>query len=309
MAELNKALQSILHQSEFPNEIVIVDNSADNRTEAFVKRMSSVFQRNNIDLRYTRNKELSLTVSRNIGVKLSKGDIVFFMDDDVVLEKRYIKNILMVYEKYPSALGVEGRVGNWRIFSRKDRLLWFLRRLFFLFSFEANRCRVLTSGYNTYPVPLTEITKCQWLSGTSSYRSNVFRNFQFDERLRRWAFKEDVDFSYRIYKSSPGRLYITPNAIYFHEYSDQARFPKKAVRYMMTVYSAYFFYKNIKQTLGAKYCFALSLIFGFMVDSIMSRGKSSKYDALSIMYMLSNIRQIRKGDLRFFDDFLDDIKA
>ncbi len=306
LADLQSALESILNQTKLPIEVIVVDSSDGNETELLVKRFYHVFSERNVDLRYTRNdRELSLTVSRNIGVKISKGEIIFFMDDDVVLEKDYVRSIISVYETYPSALGVEGKAHNWQPPSTKiDRLIWFFKKSFFLFAFEIDRCRVLQSGNNTYPIPLTKIINCQWLSGTSSYRHSVFNNFEFDEKLKRWAYKEDEDFSYRVYRKNPDSLFITPEATYVHNYSVHGRFSERTVRYMLAVYGAYFFYKNIKQTNGAKFSFALSLFFGIAIDSLMSKGKSLKNDIKANIYMFNNIAQIKKGNLNFFDNFL-----
>jgi glucosyl-dolichyl phosphate glucuronosyltransferase len=305
VADLGEALCSILDQTELPLEVLVVDSSNNNETETYIEGMSVVFKQKNVILRYVRNKrELSLTISRNIGASLSTAEIVFFMDDDIILDKNYVKNILKVYESHPTVKGVEGLAINWQLSSRIDNLLWEMRRFFFLFSFERNNCRVLKSGNNTYPVPLTKIVECQWLCGVCSYRREVFEKFQFDERLKRWAFKEDEDFSYRVYGEYPGSLLITPEATFFHKYSDRARSSNKKVRYMIVIYGAYFFYKNMPQTIGNKLCFVISLIFGFAIENLKPTCETVKQDFLSIVYMFVHLKQIKRGDLQFFDNFL-----
>ena len=80
-----------------------------------------------------------------------------------------------------------------------------------------NQNLVLPSLQHVYAHPLTQIVPCQWLNGgVCSYRKEVFKEFQFDERLKGIACGEDLDFSYRIYLKHPYSLYQTPLAKCIH---------------------------------------------------------------------------------------------
>ncbi|MEM1585977.1 MAG: glycosyltransferase family A protein, partial [Candidatus Bathyarchaeia archaeon] len=78
----------------------------------------------------------SSATARNIGARVAKGDIVLFLDSDVILLEDYIENILEVFENHPHVLGVQG----FEIRKKKGSLnsllifLWhqFLRGVFFL---------------------------------------------------------------------------------------------------------------------------------------------------------------------------------
>jgi cellulose synthase/poly-beta-1,6-N-acetylglucosamine synthase-like glycosyltransferase len=48
-------------------------------------------------------------------VENSKGDIVLFLDSDVVLEKNFIEEVLRVFKERPDAIGVAGYITNIRI--------------------------------------------------------------------------------------------------------------------------------------------------------------------------------------------------
>jgi glycosyltransferase involved in cell wall biosynthesis len=296
--ELKKALSSILNQTKMPIEVIVVDSSPNSETESTVMRMTDLMLAKNVNLRYLRNNiMLSAAVSRNMGVDAAKGDVIFFMDDDVLPERDYIRNILKVYDAYPVALGVEGRIEfqpvqliAWRLNSRIGHAINLFKKSFFLNSFETNRCRVLPSGNNTSPVPLTRMINCDWLSGVGSYKRKIFASFRFDEKLKRWSFGEDVDFSFRVSKRYPNSLFRTPEARYFHNFSQTARLPSKTV-----------FYKNIGQSISINIFFVLSLIGSLVLDSTVSRGKSMKYHLSSYIYTLMNLPSIKKGDLSFFD--------
>lgn len=78
-----KAVNSLLSQSILPFEIIVVDDAS-----------SRTFEFNHSLVRVFRNQfELGLSASRNIGVKLSKGDIIAFIDDDAIADSDWIKNM------------------------------------------------------------------------------------------------------------------------------------------------------------------------------------------------------------------------
>lgn len=154
---------------------------------------------------------------------------------------------------------------------------------------------------------------CQWLSGTNqSYRRIVFKDFKFDEKLKFYSFTEDMDFSYRLYKSYPNSLFMTPGAKVIHKESKVSRANGKNQIYMMTVYRSYFFYKNVKQTFVNLFIFVWSKIVRLVVD--MGLGFWKKKTRVEIQrirlllesyaYTLRHLEHIRKGNLDFFDRYL-----
>src|SRR5204862_427526 len=71
-------LRHLEHQSMAPHEIVIVDQSVepDHRVAAYAEAHPIV--------RYHRIPERGLPNARNVGVGLSRGDVVLFLDDDSI---------------------------------------------------------------------------------------------------------------------------------------------------------------------------------------------------------------------------------
>jgi GT2 family glycosyltransferase len=98
---LVRLIQSIL-QSDYPKEkieIVVVDDFSEDGTFAEVKRLFP-------DVKVLRNeKELFVSASRNIGVSVSKGDFILFVDDDNVVEEGMIKQLIS-YMKSHEDVGV-----------------------------------------------------------------------------------------------------------------------------------------------------------------------------------------------------------
>ena len=303
---LDECLDSIISQTILPKEVIIVDDSDNNGIENLIAHRKDQFNENNITLKYIRNKkEKSLAIARNIGIEYAAGDTILFLDDDVVLDKAYISEILSVYDEYPNAFGVQGYITNSNLSNFRNRI----NRLFFLGYHEKSKCRVLPSTYTSYPFLLNGIIPCQWLSGSNqSYKKAILENFKYDENLKRYSYKEDVDLSYRIYKQYPDSLYITPYARLIHNVSQEARLPNKKLSYMQQIYPLYFFYKNIDQNIKNKLIFLWSsigrLIMSFgelIIRHSNEKLLKLKYIIEAYIICMRHLKKIKKGDLEFFN--------
>ena len=107
---LLQLLQSVIGQTVYPDEIIIVDGSLNQDTETVLNQ--NPFR--NLHYHLVATEHRGLTKQRNYVVgKLNEGiDIVCFLDDDTVLEKDYFEQILKTYTDYPQALGVGGYICN-----------------------------------------------------------------------------------------------------------------------------------------------------------------------------------------------------
>ena len=293
MHDLNTCLDSVFTQTSLPEEIIIVDDSDNNEIEQLIQRRQVEFKNIKIVLKYFKNeREKSKTISRNLGVNKAISDIVLFLDSDVILENKYVEEILKIYKKKPDIIGVQGDITNGCKFTRLNRLL---RRLFFQSYIEKNKCRILASVMTTYPYELDHIVSCEWLSGANcSFRKEIFNDFIFDEKINRY---EDIDFSYRIFKRYPSSLFMTPYAKLIHTVSKTGRLPKKESIYLNEVNRLYFFYKNIDQTFINNIIFFWSCI-GFIIFNY--KNINLKQFICAYLYALKHLSEIKKGDLSFF---------
>ena len=317
---LRETLESVLIQTVHPKEIVIIDNNPNQKIEETAIFLRDQFQRKSMKLIYVRNpRGKSLTVARNVGIDCSIGRIVLFLDDDVVLDKEYLSEILRVHEMFPNAKGVQG---FWKLNTAtttlRFRLMNSFNRIFFLLSYDEDNCNVLPSYGHTYPHTLTRIINCQYLSGCNqSYNRSVFAELRFDEKLKRYSFGEDLDFSYRIYKKYPHDLLMTPYARLIHKASTATKSPSIRSVYMKVVYSYYFFYKNIEQSNRNKLIFSWSRVGELLAQlspfSLQPVNKRKKFPLSGIGYFiraqilcLRHEKEIREGDLKFVDNYIDD---
>jgi glycosyltransferase involved in cell wall biosynthesis len=308
--DLIEVLNSILCQSVLPLEVIIVDDSDNDQIFQAIIKIKPEFLQKNTDLVYLKNSngQKSITIARNIGMNAAIGDIILFLDDDVILDQEYTKKILDVFNKFPEAVGVQGFITNFPLLFR-SKYLNSLARIFLLGFIEKDQCRVLASTNLTYPSELTAIRPCEWLSGANhAYKKESIKMFNFDEKLLKYAFKEDFDFSYRVGKKYGKVLYISPYAMLTHKISSSSRMPDKIRTYMEYSHNFYLFFKNMDPDLIRTFQFFWS-IFGYLVVSLpfavfSDLNKNTKeqciqwlYNFKGIIFSLNHIRDFKKGDL------------
>jgi len=309
--DLRRCLDSILVQTVLPNEVLIVDDSDRDRDEVIksVERVVLAFHHKNIYLKYFRNdRGKALTIAKNLGIEKSSGDIISFLDDDVILDRKYYEEILKIYEQYPHALGVEGKVVETKKKGLSFIVAEILGRLFYLGYREKNKCRMLPSLGNTYLLE-DRTVNCEWISGASTYRKKVFNEFKYDENLLKYSWGEDQDLSYRIFKKYPSSLYVAPQAKYVHKVSPTGRIAKREVVHMGEIYYLYLFYKIIDQSLKNKAIYLWSRV-GITIFKVISL-LALRISVMEIVYLfqafaicIRHLREIKNGDLAFFNDTL-----
>ena len=92
--DLAACLASLAAQTRPPDELVVVDASDDERNARCIETWAAA--RALPAARVVRTAP-GLTRQRNIGVAHARGDVLTFLDDDVVLEPGYLAAIAAVY--------------------------------------------------------------------------------------------------------------------------------------------------------------------------------------------------------------------
>ena len=280
--DLREALESIYHQTSPPIEVLVVDDSTTDQSRKIILDEAQRFANKSISLRHIRNyKDRGTTVARNIGAFSSKGSIIQFIDDDVILDKDYLKVILDLYRDHPNAMGAHAFIHPTVHMSRWKRFTNSIDRMFFL-QCRHNDCGGVTRSFNpVVPAYLNGTIKCQWLNGCNlSCRREVFEHIRFDENLKRYAYGEDLDFSYRLWRIFPGSLYMTPDAHLVHKMSGVSRLPPKELSILWLVNHEYLFRKNFEQTIMNRAIFHWSEFGKILTDCLQGIKKRSMTSAV-----------------------------
>jgi GT2 family glycosyltransferase len=258
--DLSNLLGSLLNQTVKPSEVIIVDDTPTAEIRNVCEASEIKFSKADIQLFYIRNpRERSSAIAKNVGSNLARGDIILFLDSDVILYPDCIEAILDVFKRYPNAFVV----GGWTVYPPFPRTgmryhsLQTLRKLFFLYHYGIESC-----NYPEYPITLTRTINCNWLSSVCmAIKRCLLKEFQFDENLREYAYMEDVLFSRSIAKRYSDRLFITPFARCIHKVSPKGREESSRLRKRKLQYRKYVWTK----LLGSKGL----LLFGWQILGLM----------------------------------------
>ena len=266
--ELKNCIKSILEQTVKPYELIVVDDG--NLSELPVKKEC---QEKEIHYIYFKKDKPGLTESRNKGIGLASGDIIFFFDDDVVLFPDYISEILSIYQKDKD--GIVGGVGGEVVNRKPLKIRTCLRRLFDIFFLVTgfNEGKVLPSGfcvnYGDTEFTIKKIKKVDFLSGgVCSFRKEVFKEFLFNsEKYLGYGLGEDIEFSYRVSKKYT--LIFNPKARLLHLDS-----PKMSIDDMregrMYMMNRYIFFSEYVKKGWWSWLFFYYALFGYISIRIIS---------------------------------------
>jgi cellulose synthase/poly-beta-1,6-N-acetylglucosamine synthase-like glycosyltransferase len=237
--DLAELFESILIQTIMPLEVIVVDDTPTNEIKALCEDYGVKFKLLDIELTYVKNlKERSSAIARNIGAKMTKGDIIMFFDSDIVIYPNYMENILDAFQNYPNALGVQGWVPNIREL-KTHPLVKSIEMIFDVYDVHDKFVKDQFK-YNRYPTTLTRIINCEHLEGaTMSFKRQVLKEFQFDENLKKYSYLEDMLFGCSVRKRYPNSLYMTPYAKYIHKWNPEGRLEAKELKKLKRTYTQY----------------------------------------------------------------------
>lgn len=261
--DLAKFLDSLGSQTRMPDELIIVDASQNDDTKNMLEQKSNQLP---FDVIYKRTTP-GLTKQRNTGIGLSKGNHIFFFDDDVVLDSEYIRIIEDTFAEHKEVKlgGITGRATNMELtFKVWERIF---RKVFFLPDLVQGK--VKPSGFPSHKLD-EKPAFVELLSGFNMvYPRSIFAQYQFDEVLTAYSYMEDVDFSSRVGKEN--LLYYQPKAKLEHYPTTYKLYDSRALRKMMIQNHRYLFKKNQPQDLWHVLSHWLSILGVFLYNVLIQR--------------------------------------
>ena len=86
---LNRTLESI-EKCKYDDlyEIIVVDNGSSDATHSVCEK-----KKKNLPIRYIYDERPGLHVGRNVGYQQSKGEILVYLDDDVILQEQFLQTV------------------------------------------------------------------------------------------------------------------------------------------------------------------------------------------------------------------------
>jgi GT2 family glycosyltransferase len=191
---LSKCLESIQRYAP-RSEIIVIGQRDDTPTRSIVlQKFPSV--------RYLESEEASAVVKRNIGIVHASNEILIFVDDDVVVESTWLKNLLRHYGD-DSVGGVGGKVKIPGIEARRSDY----------------KTGIIEDGFvigNWNPRAMQAFEVQHLLGCNMSFRrAPILRLGGFDNFFRLYNFREETDLCLRIGLLG-FRLVFDPEASLYH---------------------------------------------------------------------------------------------
>ncbi len=262
--DFKELVQSLAIQTRPIDELIVVDASDTNDLVDYCESLVGHFQ-----IRCFRTSP-GVTRQRNFGVRHSTGHLLFFLDDDVVLEPNYIEQILRVFET-----DIDRKIGAvmGRILVSKDWLVksspsvkirhWLKSALADIFlQIKSGDGRFRYSGFSTHPQDMTDSCYVECLSvGCTAFRREVFQKVTFDENLakRGYSYMDDVDLSKQLLDTGY-KVFYQARARLLHKRSPGGRLSRFEIYRMVVLHHNYLFHKNWPQTPFRKLAFWWSVI-------------------------------------------------
>ena len=250
---LQKLLKSVKVQTTFPTEILIIDGSTNTSTQTMIYKNEI----KNLKYFLVSNKNRGLTKQRNFGIsKVSKtSEVVFFVDDDTILENNYFEESIKTFNSDSLIVGVGGvaiNENNWKIIDNKKNYNKNIYYKFENYIYPEGQRNVLRNYLNlssnlgpgkmpsfshgrTCGFPLNGKTyEVDLLIGMSfSFRRIVFENINFSTYFEGYGLYEDADYSIRALKFGKNVINTKAQLQHFHNPSgrpNQYKYGKMVVK-------------------------------------------------------------------------------
>jgi len=232
---LRRCIEAILNQSVKVDEIIVVDTPSNDGTREMIE--TSYPQVKYIDVKGRNN----VLIQRSAGLMFAKNDVVIFIDDDVIVEKNCIENLVM-YLRHEEVVAVGGieRVLNK---SLKRQRLQDIGRV--------SRFGFLRTGFELVnkPIYVDHLrTACIALKRSKIQEIGGFDSFYISDKLVGYDYRADSDLCFRLRKRGY-KIVLNPHAKYTHvrlpkPYTDEQR--KKGFYYVAMRNTIYFMLKNFE---------------------------------------------------------------
>ena len=291
--EIVAAVESLIRQKRLPDELIVVDSGEGDSLETTLResiagRFPFVYERSSSGLPRQRNR----------GVALATGELLLFLDDDVILDEAYIGEITGFFERDTERRfhGAQGAIttksltagGSYRWRGGLRRLAGgFVRKVFLLPGVadgKFKRSGFITIAGGDQPREIDFVA-----GGCMSFRREVFDEIAFDEHLTDYAWMEDLDIS-RQFKERGYRAYYWPHASLVHYVTPSSRTAPFDLGRMMARNQHYLFKKHSDGSWGDTAAFWWSCL----GQVLWSFGRGDR--RLAASYALEMWRIISRGN-------------
>ena len=195
--DLSACVTSIARQRLLPVEVLVVDDGE--ISQGVRAAIEGELSRAGISFRYFKKDKPGSAESKNLGAGEAIGELVLFLDDDVVLEADYIRSLSRIWERQADEKMLAGVCGVIRNATAKHFPERVFDRVFCLHS--SRPWSILAWGFQTWDYGLRGEQEVQWTPcGLTSFRREVLQRYQFRALEQGRTALEDLDFCWRLFR-------------------------------------------------------------------------------------------------------------
>ncbi|MGC9031775.1 MAG: glycosyltransferase family 2 protein, partial [Minisyncoccia bacterium] len=222
---LERSIKSVLEQSYQNFELIIINDGSNDETEEKVKEYQKLDRR----IKYLKNKKnLGLSVARNIGIQLSKGEFIGFQDDDDFWLKRKLEKQVRVLNSLPESFALVFTA--WYRWENKKKI-YFPQKKYDLKNIQK---LLLSQGYSM-PTPSMLIKKSALFeTGFFDEKLKMLEDLELAIRLSDRYFFQFIEEPLFIYFSTPrslssqrGKIYLETKKYIFEKHFEKIKKDKK----------------------------------------------------------------------------------
>lgn len=291
---LKATLDSFFNGDVLPAQVVVVDQSNDENAKK-TKNVCDKYS-DKAQIKYVYQERPSSTEARNNAYNYASGEIIVFSDDDVLVYKNTLKNVVSVMQRNEVAM-IAGIDDNSSASSTNIGYLLGTK------SYKNRKIgHVTLSMLGRYPDNIKGEIETQWAMGYFFVvRKSLLDkwNIRWDENLTSYAYAEDLDFSFSYYKKAKSenlKCVINEQVRVKHCVSKEYRTPSTKSTYMYVVNRYYLSYKHnmgFRSRLAMKWC-----NFWRLVERTVK--KECPADMWKAMVFVSrNRKDVRQGKIKY----------
>jgi len=266
--DLKECLRSIFDLRARPYEVIVVDSSSMDATE----RLKDCFP-----IKFVSTGERDRQLARNLGISMASGNVVAFLDDDVVVCREWLTEIAKSYVN-ESIGGVGGRA------------IPYATSKFYVKPHRHDIGKVFSYGLviGNFDIPSESLVEVDSFIGCNmSFRRELLLKVGgFDKNYKGTGYRDDTDLCIRISRLGYKLLYNS-KALVWHKFMGKHVGRKWSYWYVRN--HVYFYFKNlfIQYRLG----FPMFLYYMFMPprDYILKSGVKVKIEPILILNVLTGL--------------------
>ena len=237
------SLPSLAKQDFKDFEVIIWDASDNDKSKIVVENF--IQSHPDMIVRYFKAPRVGLASQRNDAVKVAKGDIIFFIDDDSEVSSDGLSALNETFN-IKDIVGVALPLKSTNILYNGVRaiVIKVILKIFFMGNMTSTKSRVYLSGQCDDQFQFSGYV-AHMAGGDMAFKREVFKDHYFEEGLQRfggYALYEDVQFTQKLYREGK-KLFISDHGYVFHHQAEGGRLQQDAY-FAADIYNRFIVWKT-----------------------------------------------------------------